>query len=277
MNIVLTCLTNFQDYILTNIDQLIRLNHKNIYVITNTQLFKYFDSYKSRITLINADTLNDSYNFNSTSSLDTNFRNGFWKLTSQRFFVVYEFMNKYSVENVIHIENDVLIYYNCDELLPLLNKNNVYIPFDTYRRNIASIVYIPSAIIFKIILDNYNFNVNDMENFAHIKQKTSIIQNFPIFKKEYALNDEQLFVSENSEIFPCIFDAAAIGQYLGGIDPRNKEGDTSGFVNETCVIKYDNYKFIFNKKPFIIINNISFPIFNLHIHSKNLNKFILHN
>jgi hypothetical protein len=40
MNIVLTCVGNFQDYILDNIRQLIRLNHENIYVITNSELFE---------------------------------------------------------------------------------------------------------------------------------------------------------------------------------------------------------------------------------------------
>ena len=280
MNIVLTCLNNFQDYILTNIDQLIKLGNKNIYVITNTHLLEYFNYYKGNITLINADTLPDSYNFSSTSSLDNNFRGGFWKLTSQRFFAVYEFMHKYNVENVIHIENDVLLYYNCDELIPLLNKNVCYLPFDTYNRNIASIMYIPNVSIFKTILDNYNFNINDMENFSYIKQKTGLIENFPIFKKEYATNNEELFVSNNSEIFSFIFDAAAIGQYLGGVDPRNMPGDTSGFVNETCVIKYNKYKFAFKdsdngiKQPFLIINNNIIPIFNLHIHSKKLKKFI---
>jgi len=89
MNIVLTCLNNFQDYILTNLDQLIKLGNKNIYVIANSHLLEYFNNYKTTITLINADILPDTYNFSSTSSLDNNFRGGFWKFTSQRFFVIY--------------------------------------------------------------------------------------------------------------------------------------------------------------------------------------------
>ena len=69
------------------------------------------------------------------------------------------------------------------------------------------------------------------------------------------------------------------GQYLGGVDPRNIAGDTTGFINETCVIKYNNYEIWFEhldniKKPFIKINNKQIPIFNLHIHCKNLSKFV---
>lgn len=279
MNIVLTCLHNFQEYILINIEQLIKLGHQNIYVVTNSHLLDKFDEYKSKINLIDADGLDESYSFNSNSSLESEFRNGFWKLTSLRFFYIYEFMKKYNVSNVIHLENDVLVYYNCDELSSLLNKNHMYIPFDTYQRNIASIVYIPDNDIFKKILDNYDFHKNDMENFSIIKQKTGLIKNFPIFVKEFTTTEEEEFVSTNSEFFPYIFDAAAMGQYLGGVDTRNTPGDTRGFINETCVIKYNNYTFLFKEidginRPYITISNKKIPIFNLHIHSKALDKFV---
>lgn len=278
MNIILTCVDNFQEYILINIEQLIKLGHKQIYVITNKEFFNYFSKYISNIILISKDDLNEQYNFTSNSSLDKQFRNGFWVLTSLRFFYIYELMNKYNLEDVFHLENDVLIYYHCYEILKYINKNYMYIPFDSYKRNIASILYIPNKEVFKNILNNYNFKINDMENFVLIKSKTGLIQNFPIFIKNENLTEEQIFVCENSGLFPFIFDAAAIGQYLGGVDPRNICGNTEGFINETCVIKYNNYNFLFKivdnmKKPFIIIENNEIPIFNLHIHSKNLVKF----
>jgi len=279
MNVVLVCINNFQEYILTNINQLIKLGHTNIYVITNLSLFENFKNYIDKIKLINLDYLNDTYNFYSSTNLDKNFRNGFWTLTSLRFFYIYEFMKKYNVYDVIHLENDVLIYYNCNEIINLFNKKYVYIPFDTFKRNIASIMYIPSADTFKIVLDNYDFTKNDMENFSVIKNKTTLIQNLPIFYTDETVNEEIYFVSNNYNIFGYIFDAAAIGQLLGGVDPRNCEGNTVGFINETCIIKYNNYKIWFEKinnmnKPFIIIKDKKIPIFNLHIHSKNLNQFV---
>jgi hypothetical protein len=279
MNIVLTCLDNFQEYILTNIEQLIKLNHKNIYVITNSHLFNKFENHKDKITLIDSNTLNDRYNYASKTTLNKTFRNGFWYLTSMRFFYIYEFMKQYNIEDVIHLENDVLIYYNCDEIINKFDKKYIYIPFDSYKRNIASIMYIPNATVFKKIIDNYDINKNDMENFSIIKQRTELIQNLPIFINNNSLTIEQKFVSTNSDKFPFIFDAAAIGQYVGGVDPKNSPGNTVGFINETCVIKYNNYKIIFKivdglNKPFIIIHDKEYPIFNLHIHSKNLVKFV---
>jgi len=279
MNIVLVCLNNYQEYISVNIEQLIKLNHKNIFVITHNHFFSNFEKFESKINIINADLLDESYEFENKTTLDKSFRDGFWYLTSLRFFYIYEFMKKYDIEDVIHLENDVLIYYNTDELIDKVNKEFLYIPFDTYERNIPSIMYIPNKDVFKIILDNYDFNKNDMENFSTIKQKTGLVQNFPIFITNDNLTSEQQFVTTNCINFPFIFDAAAIGQYLGGIDPRNQSGDTRGFVNETCVIKYNNYRIWFEeisgfKKPFIEIEGTKVQIFNLHIHCKNLTGFV---
>jgi len=280
MNIVLVCLFNFQDYILVNIQQLIKLGHKNIYVITNSSFFHNFDEYSKQIILINYESLDEDYDFESKSGLDKNFRNGFWMVSSLRFFYIYSFMEKYKIEDVIHLENDVTIYYNCNNIIHFFEKTYIYLPFDTFTRNVASIMYIPNSNVLKTLLDNYNFDKNDMENFSIIKNNKGLIKNLPIFIKKNDMTDEEKFVCENSNIFPFIFDGAAIGQYLGGVDPQNIPGDTRGFVNETCVIKYNNYEIFFefdekqNKKPFIVIDGEKIPIFNLHIHSKNLSAYI---
>jgi hypothetical protein len=279
MNLILVSLGNFQDYIIDNINQLLKLKIKNIFIITNIEFFNKFEFYKDNVILINVDELKDCYNFFNRTSLDKNFRNGFWTFTSLRFFYIYSLMEKYNLTDCIHIENDVLLYYNIDLLKDKLNKHYLYIPFDTFKRNIASIMYIPNSQIFKSILDIYDITKNDMENFANIKLSTGLIQNFPIFSSKFVISKEELFVSENFNLFNLIFDAASMGQFLGGVDPKNKPGDTSGFINETCIIKYNKYKFIWKyddniKKPYLVIDNEIIPIFNLHIHSKNLKRFM---
>jgi hypothetical protein len=47
--IVLVCLENFQEYILTNIAQLIKFGHTKIYVITNNHLMQEFESLSDMI------------------------------------------------------------------------------------------------------------------------------------------------------------------------------------------------------------------------------------
>lgn len=304
-SIVLVCLENFQEYILTNIAQLLKLGHTELYIITNEHLMHEFEPFTQFCTedvksathsplitaheggvsnekrcnnvlkLISAEKLNDPFDFKGKSSLDKEFRGGFWHHTSARFFAIHSFMLKYGVQNVIHIENDVLLYYDCNKTLleTLIGSNQLHIPFDTYERNIASIVYIPNHEIFGQILEHYDFGKNDMYNFSEIRKKTGLINNLPIFVSQ-TTNAEKAFVTNGYKKY--IFDAAAIGQFIGGVDPRNAGGDTRGFVNETCVIKYNDEGEIFWKmidgfnKPFIRVNRVEVPIFNLHIHCKNL-------
>jgi len=283
INIVLVSVGNFQEYILDNIRQLVRLGHENIWILTNSRFFERFSEYNGKIKLIAIELLEDSFRFYENSRLDKQFRGGFWILTSLRFFYIYEFMRLYNISNVIHLENDVLIYYHCDQIIERFDSSYLYLPFDTYSRNIASIMYIPSASVFETVLHHYDFGKTDMDNFSNIMKVTGLIRNLPIFLSSglsIDSSEEYRFVTSNYERFGgFIFDAAAIGQYLGGVDPRNISGDSTGFINETCIIKYNKYSFIWVdnvgiKRPFIIVDGNKIPIFNLHIHSKNLVRFI---
>ena len=275
-SVVLVCLENFQEYILTNIAQLLRLGYTQIFILTNPHLFQEFEAFGDCITLIDVEALDDPFGFRENATLDKDFRSGFWFHTSARFFVIHAFMQRHGICDVIHIENDVLLYYNAEGII---EKPKLFcIPFDTFERNIASIVFIPDAEIFGKILAHYDFGKNDMYNFSEIRKRTGLIQNLPIFVSTDEQSEERAFVSYGFQQY--IFDAAAIGQFIGGVDPRNMPGDTRGFVNETCVIKYAEEGDIFWKmidgfnKPFIKIRDgREIPIFNLHIHCKDLARY----
>lgn len=265
---VLVCAENFQEYIIPNIENLLFLNEK-VYVLTNTKLFKHFDIFNGKITLVSVDKYDKWYSNNTR--LDKTVRNGFWYLCSARFFYLLEFLKNTNLKNIMHIENDVVTYYNSKSIINRINDiNHVYIPFDNPDRSIASIVYIPSYEIFAKVMDNYRTDMNDMENFSNIRQITTLLKPFPIF------NDER-FISEGFNKFDGIFDAAAIGQYLGGVDKRNDSRDTRGFINETCVVNYSKYKITFDNfnRPHININGKCIKIYNLHIHCKQVESFIL--
>jgi len=108
-SLVLVCLENFQEYILTNIAQLLRLEYTEIYVLTNEYLINKFEPFAPFLKIVAVETLDDPFKFKDTSTLDKSFRGGFWYHTSARFFVIHSFMLKYGIQNVIHIENDVLL------------------------------------------------------------------------------------------------------------------------------------------------------------------------
>ena len=279
MKVILVSVGNFQEYLLDNITNLILHNNTNITLITEIKYFNKLINFPN-VELIDCNSLisNDINNYINNSKLDKHFRNGFWYLCSLRFFYIYEYIKKYNLENVVHLENDVLIYENLENIKNCFKKNKVYAPFDCNTRVIPSFIFIPNYICFKPIIDNYNLNLNDMENLAIFDE--TVIEPLPIFI--FNISNEILKLNKNYLDFNCIFDAAAIGQYLGGIDKQNDPKDTIGFVNETCVIKYNKYKFNWLKTnnlwyPYIIIDNKNIKIINLHIHSKELNKFLSNN
>lgn len=270
MKIVLVSTGNFQEYIIDNIKNLQAYGNNNIDVITENKFFHLLDGLN--VGLIDTEGLN-SYNFENYSQLDKSFRNGFWHLCSLRFFYIFSYMEKYNITNCIHLENDVISYVNFDKIEHLFDKNRVYVTFDSESRVIPGIMFIPNVLAFLPIIENYNFGLNDMQNLARFNE--NIIEYLPIYS-----GTNSTIYDRNFNHFNCIFDAAAMGQYLGGVDKRNQDGDTRGFINETCLIKYNNYSFYWlqednnNYAPYVIMNNKLIKIINLHIHSKDLFRFL---
>ena len=279
--IILVSVGTFQDYIIDNITQLLLLDF-NVHVITNEKFFNKLHIFSNNITKVNADELVLNKHFDNYSRLDKSWRGGFWHNTSKRFFLIYEYIKRNNITNVFHIENDVLLYSKLNYKFD----NKLYLVMHSKDKCIPSIIYIPSHDFLEMLIKNYKYHLNDMVNLAYFyNNNKNIIKTFPII---HNTTDMGIY-NENYNQFKSIFDGCAIGQYLGGIDPRNKSGDTSGFINECTVgekdtpkITFDKYKFKWLKKdtyyfPYIEINNNFIPINNLHIHCKNLKQFMINN
>jgi hypothetical protein len=274
MKIILVSVGNFQDYIIGNIINLKLFNNNDITVITDKKYFSILDGWG--IDLVDCNELDDC-NFKDHSKLDRSFRNGFWHLCSLRFFYLYSYIKKNNIVNCLHIENDVLTYIDFHDFDKKIRNNTIYATFDSDKRVIPGILFIPNSEAFRPIIENYNVSKNDMENLADFDE--SIVSPFPIFPiMDGCINK----FNKHFPDFNSIFDAAAIGQYLGGVDKKNNPSDTRGFVNETCVIKYDKCSFYWIEKnnlfvPHLNIDGKMIQINNLHIHSKELHNFMANN
>ena len=72
-----------------------------------------------------------------------------------------------------------------------------------------------------------------------------------------------------------IFDPGSYGQYLGGTN----NGHGSGFIDQKHMIGSamlaEEINAEFNDRPYVIrMDGERFQIFNLHVHSKNLERFV---
>ena len=135
LEVVLVSTDCYQKYIEKNIEQLLKFDF-NISVITDKKFFKNLEKYKD-IKKISTEEL-DVNLFDKNTKLNKNFRNGFWNNCSKRIFLLYEYMKKFNIGNVIHLENDVLLYTDMNYKFD----DKIYLTMDSKNRCIPGIMYI---------------------------------------------------------------------------------------------------------------------------------------
>jgi len=206
-------------------------------------------------------------------------------------------MTQYNLKNVFHLEYDNMLYVDLQELLPIFvdKYKGIAATFDNDKRCIPGFIYIRNQEVMSRLADFFAYyakkGYNDMQMLAEFKNKygENSIDYLPIITAEYAKEHPLVSRKGNAahkkkkffqyiDLFHSVFDAAALGQYLGGQDPNNGSC-APGFINESCVFNsshlgYDWYNDDLNRKiPYIVYSNKKYRINNLHIHSKKLELF----
>jgi hypothetical protein len=241
----------------------------------------------------------DHKKFLKESPLSTTFREGFWLYASERFMYLADFVDQYEVEDdLVHLETDVMIYADFSMLVDTLHDKypGLGVTLDNDARCIPSIVYFRNSDMVKKLAHYFaekaSWGKTDMDilaMFYHANFATGLMNTLPIIMPEYY--KQFGFVSpsghrtqcpqryyNNCEAFDGIFDACAIGQYLGGIDPRNGTSKP-GFINESALFNCSHLSFYWEldsenrRVPYVKCNEKEYKVYNLHIHSKNLKAF----
>lgn len=277
MEVVLVMLNTFQEYILDAVQCLRKFNNHKVVVLTDCVMINIFQ--ERNIKVVAVEGFMQTYK-EYKQNLANTYRDGFWQLASYRFKILEAYMRHHRKKSIVHIENDVLVYKNLSEL-NLQQSNKILLTMDSRTRCIPGIMYIPNVDLLQQCVSYFKEELNDMDNWGRCyNELPHIVDTFPIFPTDNS-SPEIETITKNYSQYNCIFDAAAIGQYLGGVDPRNAKGDTSGFVNESCLINYSKYNIIWKTDPtanmlapFLQVNSQDIPIVNLHIHCKELKKFL---
>ena len=287
------------DYLYDNIHQTLLINDYKVkvYVIVEDSLIKDFNEkinnmefdiytkgeffYQNIIQVVPLSIL-DRY-LNERSAFDTykkvvsekfgelsQFRGGFWISTTARFYYIGILMEIFNLENVFHVENDVLLYKSTNDVYKCICKyfntdkiEKICMVQDSPHRVIPSILYFPNVkcinglteyITSELVISN-NF-INDMDILGSYQDKLELP-----FKPDGDF----------------IFDGAAFGQYLGGVDYKNisigggnsdiaiKEKNlliqynnhSRGFVNETALVKPNLYNYF---KSNVLLDNLKNPV-----------------
>jgi hypothetical protein len=278
--IVLVMLFNMQPYIMDNLDHLLQFNNRRIIVLTDAALMHHFARYSAQgVQVVAVEGFYPNYQQKIQNKVQ-GIRQGFWFLTTFRFEILRVFMQLRQLTNVIHLENDVMLYVDADNELRFHRDDRVLLTLDSQHRAIPGFMYMPNAAVLGKCLSFFQKGLNDMQNWAHLfhvpEARAQCVDTLPIGPTDVTTPARKM-VTMHFPKYNAVFDAAAIGQYLGGIDPRNTtQKSTVGFINETCVLKYNEYTITYDQnRPYLVApgHTQPIPIICLHIHSKNLKAF----
>jgi hypothetical protein len=296
------------------ISQSVLFNEKaDIYLIANEKPIKTFSKRfdNPNIHFVSCESLSPSPEhlvFQKKTKLGEDWPYGFWKYATERFYYIDELISKYDLKDVFHLESDNMLYVSLQEVLPVFHKyyKGIAATFDNEDRCIAGFIYFPSHEkinkLIKFITLNASEKIIDMAIIAKYRKTASKddIDYLPIIFQEYT-NDYKLksngkhktnkpsnFFNHITD-FSSVFDAASIGQYLGGVSPINSKKNTVGFINESCLFNSSYLHYFWEKDhlgrkvPYVRykgkkyrnrrIKGKKYRINNLHVHSKRLRSF----
>jgi len=242
---------------------------------------------------------NEHLAFIQNSKLDKSFREGFWNRAAERFFYLQDLIRQYQLMCVVHLENDVMIYADVFSLLPTFRKlyPHIGMTFDNDQRCVPGFIYVSDSKsmdhLAQFMVSEFCGGKIDMLALGNYYRQFGGLytDQLPIIMQSYVANNvlinsyrhipkNKFQYCKNDNEFQSIFDGAALGQYLGGVDPRNDPSSKPGYISDACV--FDPSRLIFSWKidkngrkiPYAKYGETEYRINNLHIHSKKLALFL---
>jgi hypothetical protein len=252
------------DYTYTSIKQTKKISNSDCILLTNNNIEEYHSQIQEFFDLC-------KNNFPSF------YKDPFWLLTLLRIYTVYLYCTKNNISSFVHLENDNLIYKNYDSLKKL--PDGCYFTKVGPECGSAGFMFCNNFKSFETTINSLKHLLKKGEH--NIRPYTSYD-----FLSEMILID--LLVRGNKaeylpltpydkyyDITDCVFDGASYGQYIGGTNNNHGPGwfGLNHYLGQ--LLSQNRAQIIFDKTtPYTIIDNTKADIFNLHIHSKQLQNYV---
>jgi hypothetical protein len=215
------------------------------------------------------------------------FRSGFWFNTLARFFALEEFMESSGESELLQIEADVWLSPN----FPFSKFENFTIelayPMESVARGAASVLYIGSIQAIKDFNNYCKLELRSSPDATDMTLLGSYCENHPdrvfvlpsgknsTYFKDFTPNYISTEGSSHASYFGGVFDALTYGMHLFGVDAKNNRGILKLFGDvpiHVVGIRTLDFQLI-DHELYVSKGSELTPIFNLHIHSKNLKVF----
>jgi len=276
-------------YGLSSLEMAIRYSGLKVHLIGNARMERHLKKIDARFTAVedfyNHTEFNDAANrVNSPNS----FRKGFWLKTLERFFVLAQYVELDQTDSIFHAELDQLLF-RIDRLILQLdasNRHGLFLPFHTSDNAVASVLYSNSQSALRSLLDFASTTSSFPNEMALIaswaKLNPEKVLPLPTIASVLSVNNiskSNLLTLDDTEVGGVV-DAAQLGQWVAGIDPRNVpilELPRTKFVqepDESLLSREQLSRLRFNLDAQNGVLSVKYDensevkLFNLHIHSK---------
>lgn len=202
--------------------------------------------------------------------------NKLWRTSIFRVFLVRDSIKYLNLDYCYHFDSDVLLFQPSKKFKTAINDfdglyityhNEFEVVFGFSRFGNLEKINTICDILHTVIFDKkmqIEYSSGGMPN--EMRLMYGIMKNNPNLIKTL-----DILPNKNG----IIFDPSSYGQYFGG----THQGHAPGFSHHTHIIgrEIQNKKivpFMKDKKPYVLFDGVEYPIANLHIHSKNTQKFL---
>ncbi len=193
----------------------------------------------------------------------------------ERFFLLQNLMVKETLENILFLELDNLIYDDPNKWDEELKKQEFTFMYDNKNRISTGLIYIKNLDSIKIITNNLKTYVKEEQGFISEMGGNWLVKDqayfLPCHWKDVKYNE--LAYQNYSNFGKSVFDPSSIGWYFFGADPFHRNRNKKNPWGEIDYTKY-KYEWIQDekgrKRPYFIVKDEKILINNLHMYCKNL-------
>ena len=197
------------------------------------------------------------------------YNDAFWLVTMLRIPLLCIHMIENNMKQVLHLENDNLIYKNPNDVFS--NTKGFAYPIVGPTMASAGILYISDAESANVLLQCFEKLLKHEE--SDLREHTFYDWISEMVLLSYIRDYQQYEYYVDLEVLPVqtstlLFDGASYGQYLAGTNCGHAEGFTerNHYVGQALMKKEFDVKF--EKWPHVVYNDKRIQLFNLHLHNK---------
>ena len=269
---------NFPEYIKTCVAQIkkTQTNYK-IFLLTNLKITNSED-----IDIIDI----NQYSLPLTDvTYYSSHEDPLWRSAFERIFYINAFISHHGLTNIVHFDNDVLIYKDVAEISTLLRDNVPNIGLTPHKENelVCGFMFIKNSDsleeicreLLKLAVLGEDKLEKILRSMPHEMRLLGHLQN-NILEKDAITSLPVSPIDPGNNMFTLfngVFDPSSYGQFFGlnnEIHPDGANRFIDRHINKEFVPIFDKSTYT----PYILWDNKQVPIFNLHIHNKKLHEYI---